>query len=104
MKIIELHPDWNIHIYYKANRNLKTGDLLVVPCAICGKNAVGRGYTDRYQEYPGFSDEEIYNHGCMINICDPCDNDVPDNYPDEVLFKTEEGILLKAECVGRGND
>ena len=72
--IIDLHFNEQKPIHYKENID-KNGDFLIVPCAICGKNAVGRGYCNRYQEYHSYDPDDDDADPFTINICDPCEDD-----------------------------
>ena len=91
MKVVLLHSKWKER--HNNQTTLPCGGWAVVPCSICMKNAVGRGYSVRYHVaqchelkdafYPpetAFEDEPIPT---CIPLCDPCYDEHIDSHYEE---------------------
>ena len=119
MKVVLLHRKWKGEGVGRERG--ADGDDTVVPCSICMKNAVGRGYSVRYHVaqchelkdafYPpetAFEDEPIPT---CIPLCDPCyDEHIDSHYEEQngeehfLFIDPLRRVFVPTGGIYRGND
>jgi hypothetical protein len=80
-------------------------DFSYVKCQVCGENAVGKGYSNRYIIY---NCEPIMKNqkNQQFNLCDKCDEKYEEEfkYEEHVKMIINDKDIYKVDCVSRGNE